>query len=806
MLIAGVALMPISAVGALPAMAAEVPLAAGASVSGSIAVHVQTPQYELDAAVLRVPGYDTNSAPGAPALPVYNTLVELPADGDWQLAVQLIGTQILAARVDIPAAPGAAPAPIGPTGWSGADLPDVVPAIVQPNPAIYRVNAFYPASPVQTGEVQIQRGRRYLPVHVFPFQYNPQTRQLRYQPDVLVTVTPLPAPPHPLTPFAPAHFSAPQITRSVPISGEGVVQPAVRIYTTARGLYHLTYTDLISAGVTISEMVPSTLAMTYLGQPIDIQVTDGNGNGQFDPGDEIIFYAEPYQGRYMTRNVYWLTYGAAAGARMNSRGVVPTGSEPLVTTITQTLHIEYDRDYRSLYQRPDNADHWFDTQLDVSTLTGVFTKSVTYTLNLDDPITNTGTLDVRAVLHGGQDDVTLNPDQSVRVSVNNHVVGTYQWEGSTDYTVTASVPATWLDAVTNTLTLQAAVSQLPGSTTYWVSPDWVEVSYPAQAKTQNDRQYIEGVTAGSNNLAVSGFTTSTVAAYDVRDPRHPVIITSTQAELSGGAYTLHVWDADLPSPAYFLSTPAALLVPAALEWDDPSTWRSAANAYDYIAIVPRALWDPIDPLLAHRAAEGLRVAKVDVQDIYDEFSAGRIDPQAIRDFLTYAYHYWNGGGQPPQYVLLVGDGHYDYTGVSGTPLPNLIPPYLVYVDPWLGETAADNRYVSVDGPDDYVPDMAIGRLPANTITDVVTIVSKTLAYEAAPMSDWQRRVVYVADNCADAAGNFHALSDKSGSTGCRRFTPARPYTTAMWWRVLKRITARALRCARRSKRPSTTAR
>ena len=452
-----------------------------------------------------------------------------------------------------------------------------------------------------------------------------------------------------------------------------MVQPAVRIYTTARGLYHLTYTDLISAGVTISEMVPSTLAMTYLGQPIDIQVADGNGNGHFDPGDEIIFYAEPYQGRYMTRNVYWLTYGAAAGARMNSRGVTPTGSEPLVTTITQTLHVEYDRDYRSLYHRPDNADHWFDTQLDVSTLTGVFTKSVTYTLNLDDPITATGAIGLRVVLHGGQDNATLNPDQSVSVRVNNHLVGVYQWEGSTDYTVTANAPATWLDAVTNTLTLQTAVSQLPGITTYWVSPDWVEVAYPALAKTQNDRQYIEGVESGSNEVAVSGFTTSTVSVYDVRDARHPAVITSTLAHSVSGTTTLHFWDADLPAPAYFLSTAAALMPPAAIELDTPSTWRSSANDYDYIAIVPRALWEPIDPLLAHRAAEGLRVAKVDVQDIYDEFNYGLIDPEAIRSFLAYAYHNWNSGGEPPRYVMLVGDGHYDYTGVSGVPLPNLHP-------------------------------------------------------------------------------------------------------------------------------------
>ena len=44
-------------------------------------LRVQTPDYELDARGLRVPGYGTNSIPGAPALPIWSTTVELPPDG-----------------------------------------------------------------------------------------------------------------------------------------------------------------------------------------------------------------------------------------------------------------------------------------------------------------------------------------------------------------------------------------------------------------------------------------------------------------------------------------------------------------------------------------------------------------------------------------------------------------------------------------------------------------------------------------------------------------------------------------------------
>jgi hypothetical protein len=71
-------------------------------------------------------------------------------------------------------------------------------------------------------------------------------------------------------------------------------------------------------------------------------------------------------------------------------------------------------------------------------------------------------------------------------------------------------------------------------------------------------------------------------------------------------------------------------------------------------------------------------------------------------------------------------------------------------------------YVSVDDLDDYLPNMAVGRFPVNSVADVAAMVGKILAYESEdlnPVGLWQQRAVYVADDCADPAGNFHALSD-----------------------------------------------
>jgi uncharacterized repeat protein (TIGR01451 family) len=148
---------------------------------------------------------------------------------------------------------------------------------------------------------------------------------------------------------------------------------------------------------------------------------------------------------------------------------------------------------------------------------------------------------------------------------------------------------------------------------------------------------------------------------------------------------------------------------------------------------------------------------VDVQDVYDEFGGGVFDPLAIQRFLAYAYQTWT--PPAPAYVLLVGDGHYDFKDNLGRGEPIYIPPYLADVDPWISEVAADNRYVCVSG-DDVMPDMHLGRLPVKTEAEVAAVVAKIIGYEEAPPhADWNSELLFVADNLDPGAGDFAALSD-----------------------------------------------
>ena len=148
---------------------------------------------------------------------------------------------------------------------------------------------------------------------------------------------------------------------------------------------------------------------------------------------------------------------------------------------------------------------------------------------------------------------------------------------------------------------------------------------------------------------------------------------------------------------YWLVAMPALLEPVSITADKPSNLGATANGADYIIVSHAAFSQAVAPLKTYRAShlpgfEAPRVMQVDLQDVYDEFGHGIVTAQAIRDFLNYTYDRWQ--SPAPVYALLVGDGNYDPKDYGDFGRVSYLPPYLAPADPQLGETAADNRFVS----------------------------------------------------------------------------------------------------------------
>jgi hypothetical protein len=169
--------------------------------------------------------------------------------------------------------------------------------------------------------------------------------------------------------------------------------------------------------------------------------------------------------------------------------------------------------------------------------------------------------------------------------------------------------------------------------------------------------------------------------------------------------------------------------------------KNSSRGADYIIIAYRDFIKSLLPLQAFHEQQGRRVSLIDVQSIYDEFNDGVPHPQAIKDFLSYAYHFWT---QPaPAYVLLVGDAAYNESNSQDN--GNYIPSVRTSTR-YSGLAANENFYVTVDGDDEY-PDMLLGRFAVRTAAEVDAVVAKTLAYEQAARDKTARpAALFVADD------------------------------------------------------------
>lgn len=196
----------------------------------------------------------------------------------------------------------------------------------------------------------------------------------------------------------------------------------------------------------------------------------------------------------------------------------------------------------------------------------------------------------------------------------------------------------------------------------------------------------------------------------------------------------------------------------------------------YLVIAHASFMDAVAPLVAHRAiSDGLTVFTTTVQNIYT--TEGEQGAIAIREYISHTYH--SSPTPALDYVLLVGDG------MEGDPDNSYVPPYIltedepdwwssVTTEPW--QPASDNRFVTVDDDNDRLADIAIGRLPVNTVAQAETVVGKILSYELDPPQwPWNERVLFFAGHEKDASETFHYDSDLIYSTLPVTYTGYRTY-------------------------------
>lgn len=171
-------------------------------------------------------------------------------------------------------------------------------------------------------------------------------------------------------------------------------------------------------------------------------------------------------------------------------------------------------------------------------------------------------------------------------------------------------------------------------------------------------------------------------------------------------------------------------------------------------------------LKSHReSVSGFSVHVVTTEQVFNEFSSGRQDITAIRDFVKLNSSHTPGVLKS---LLLFGKGSYDYKDkIPGN--TNFVPTYesrnslhplLTYSsDDYFGFLEGNEGPWSEESSGNHTIDIGIGRLPVITIEEAMNVVDKLIAYDTDKemMGSWRKKIVFVADdgNSVDQFDTVH---------------------------------------------------
>ncbi len=151
----------------------------------------------------------------------------------------------------------------------------------------------------------------------------------------------------------------------------------------------------------------------------------------------------------------------------------------------------------------------------------------------------------------------------------------------------------------------------------------------------------------------------------------------------------------------------------------------------------------------HSVEDNLSVKVINPTQIYNEFSSGKPDISAIRNFIKMLYDRSN--KTYPKYLLLYGDGSYD----NKTPISSGNTNYILTYQSQeslnsTGSYVSDDFYGLLDDGESVTSglvDVGIGRIPVNSASQSAGIINKIKQYiDKSSFGNWRNEIAFIADD------------------------------------------------------------
>ncbi|MGE5399114.1 MAG: type IX secretion system sortase PorU [Ignavibacteriales bacterium] len=554
------------------------------------------------------------------------------------------------------------------------------------------------------------------------------------------------------------------------------------------GIYKLTPAILTSIGINPATVDPKTIKIynnggkvlpetvsaprpddlvenaTYLYKPQD--------DGKFNEGDYILFYGrgisfwdvDSLRGQvvrnyhtYSKSNYYWLTFGNGTAKRTRETASLQQAPD-LVQNTTQAFASWQEDKYKLLssgrYYLGDQFSEITPSRPYMTSLTGIVPGSrVRYKFSLVNKSEYTATFSIQ------ENSTPIYSGYLTGVGVGQ--MEEPQNENFDNLVDSASYQSALPD---DKSVLKFTYKPYPGSVSDGYL-DYFEIYYTRQMQALSDQlMFFSADMNGVVEFKLNGFSTSDIKVFNVSNYADVSLVSG--AAVNGGECTFRANTVRKNLSKYLAVSPNAYKSPSGFVEMGNSNLHGSASQGKFIIITHKNFLDEANRLKSYRESQSrfkMSTVVTDVSQIYNEFSCGMTDVSAIRNYIKYAYDNWS---VKPEYVLLFGDGDYDYKNVEGKNQNFVIPYESAESFRYMDSYASDDFYTLVSGDDDIV-DLAIGRITVTTPEEAANSVNKIIAYENQGQSEtadpaqsrlWRNLITLVADDgytSKEWEGNLH---------------------------------------------------
>ena len=404
------------------------------------------------------------------------------------------------------------------------------------------------------------------------------------------------------------------------------------LFTSRRGLHAVAFEEALPQRR--RPIAATELRLERQGEAVPLHLEPAGAD--FGPGSRLFFYADRTapSTAFSGETAYQLVR-SPDGRRMATRSEASSGV-PVASPASGRAELE-----RNVYYQPgllEAEDVW-----QWEALTSGASRSVGFTLRGFDAAEGTPAL--LSVYFQGASDAPDVQDHHLRVSLNGSFVGETTFDGRRPYLFETPVGAATLREGPNELTVENVGDTGVSS---FVFLDRFAVGFPRTTALEDG--IFEGTFPGAGTARVTG-TAGPAYVLDLSaGDGSPTWLTGFQA--LPGSVSFEVW----AGHPYLVVSGLGLGAPRVARPALP-TLRDTANQADYLIVAPRAFLAAADPLLERRRSQGLHARAVAFEEIASVFGAGEPSAEAIRAFLSFAFHSW--ARPSPRYVLLLGDASYD---------------------------------------------------------------------------------------------------------------------------------------------------